>query len=326
MDSDMILEQINMLQPIPDQDKYVLFEISSSSNRIYYGIDADKHPVFVLQTPNPQVQSQIQSTRKLILNSNINCEMVINEQVFEKNVHILTCLSSNHDEQLAFVRITESFSKHITTNNTHTLNDLFSALVNLFAQRDKVSEIELQGLFAELYTINYFKKLGINISSFWQKHNKMNFDFTINSIKRMEIKSTTQNNRIHHFKHEQLLSELYDIMIVSYLLRRDDSGISLYQLIREVRTLAAQDYSTLLYIEKLIKNIPEEVLQQLRYDVTYIENNIRFFPAANVPKFNEAQPNGVTQTEYNSDLTTAKHIPIESILQWINDKEEKFIV
>lgn len=96
-------------------------------------------------------------------------------------------------------------------------------------------------------------ELGINIGSFWQKRNKMNFDFTINRIKRMEVKSTIQSIRIHHFKHEQLLSDLYDIMIVSCLLRKDDAGLSLFELIQEIRIIAGKDYRTLLYIEQLIK-------------------------------------------------------------------------
>lgn len=326
MDSELILSQIKQLQASSENDKYVLFDIRDTTSIIYYGVDSKSNPVFVIDSHNPQMNSQMQHTKKLVLNSNIKCEMVINGLTAEKSVHILTCLSTQQEEQLAFVRLTEAFSKHLVSSNPYLLNDLFSALVNLFSQESKVADIELQGLFAELYTINYFFKHGINISLYWQKKNKMNFDFTINRIKRIEVKSTIQSNRIHHFKHEQLLSELYDIMIVSYLLRKDDAGISLHQLIHMVRTIAAQDYSTLLYIEQLIKNIPVEVLQELKYDENYIEDNIRFFPASNVPKFIEAQPEGVTQTEYNSHLSAATHIPLFSVVEWLIGKEEEMIV
>ncbi|AJY74293.1 PD-(D/E)XK motif protein [Paenibacillus beijingensis] len=326
MNSEYILSQIKALQTSPKNDKFVLFDIADLSQTIYYGVDNDKNPVFVIESLNPKMNSQLQSTRKLFFSSNTKCEMIINGVFLEKTVHILTCLSSQPEEQLAFVRLTESFSKHLVSSNPYMLNELFSALVNLFAQGGKVADTELQGLFAELYVIKYFMELGVNISSYWQKQNKMNFDFTINRIKRIEVKSTIQSIRIHHFKHEQLLSELYDIMIVSCLLRKDDAGLSLFKLIQGVRTIAAEDYRTLLYIEQLIKNIPEEILHELKYDETYFENNIRFFPASSVPKFNVVQPDGVTQTEYNSNLSTSAHIPLNSLIEWLNEKEEEVIV
>ena len=214
MEPEKILGKIELLQSESQKDKYVLFEIANTTNTIYYGIDMDQHPVFVIQSLNPQMRSQLQKTRKLVFYSNINCEMLIDRKVCENTVHILTCLSNQYEEQLAFIRLTESFSKHITSSNPYILNELFNALVHLFAQDEKVPEIEQQGLFAELYTIYYFRKLGINLSPFWQKQNKMNFDFTINGIKRIEVKSTTRSERIHHFKHEQLLSELYDICLL----------------------------------------------------------------------------------------------------------------
>lgn len=322
MNTEFILSQINILQNLTPQDKFILFGIPDISSSVYYGVDKCNNPVFVMESSNPHVKSQIQSTQKLFFSSNTQCEMVISGATFEKTVHFLTCLSSLPEEQLAFIRLTEAFSKHLVSNNPYMLNELFSALVSLFAQKEKTANLELQGMYAELYVIKYFMNLGINISSFWQKNTKMNFDFTITRKKRMEVKSTTQETRIHHFKHEQLLSELYDILIVSCLLRRNDSGLSLYQLIQEVRTIAAQDFRTLLYIEQLIKNIPEDVLREYKYDEIYLENNIRFYPAHNVPKFNETQPQGVTQTEYNSNLSVSSYLSPHLVLKWLNEREE----
>ena len=62
----------------------------------------------------------------------------------------------------------------------------------------------------------------------------MKFDFTLTEKKRIEIKSTLKANRTHHFKHDQLLSELYDIRVVSIMLRRSDVGISLGDLIEKI--------------------------------------------------------------------------------------------
>ncbi|WP_340028673.1 PD-(D/E)XK motif protein [Paenibacillus sp. FSL H7-0940] len=325
MNSEYILNKIKLLQNVPVKDNFVLFDVTDADTlkSIFYGTDSNHNPVFVIESLIPQMNSQIQNTKKLFFSSNTKCEMIINGEKFEKTVHILTCLGTQLDEQLAFVRLTESFSKHFTSSNPQILNELFSALVNLFAQGGKFNIFELQGLFTELYVIKYFRDNGLNISSFWQKQNKLNFDFTINRKKRMEVKSTLQSNRTHHFKHEQLLSELYDIVIVSCLLRKDDAGLSLFDLINEVRVICASDYRSLLYIEQFIKNISDDKLHEMKYDQTYIEKNIRFFPGSSVPKFNETQPNGVTHTEYNSNLSMASQIPLSAVIEWFNDVEDE---
>ena len=38
----------------------------------------------------------------------------------------------------------------------------------------------------------------------------MKFDFSINNYKKIEIKTTTKDVRIHKFRHEQLVSDIYD--------------------------------------------------------------------------------------------------------------------
>lgn len=115
----------------------------------------------------------------------------------------------------------------------------------------------------------------------------MKFDFSINEQKKMEIKSTLKDIRIHHFRHEQLLSELYDIIIGSVLLRESDTGLSLYELILKVKENAKCNYNVLLYIENFIKNTSDEKLKNIKYDELYIKENIKFYRANMVPRFNE---------------------------------------
>jgi len=326
MVSDQILEHIELMTPSTHKDVYRLFEHSREPYLIFYGVDGDAHPVFVIPSIHPMMRHQLQYTKKLVLNSNLKCEVLVTESPSNMTVHMLTCLSAVHDERIAFIRLTEAFSKHLTVDQPYVMNELFSALVNLFAQEGKSTEKELQGLYAELYMIYYFLRRGINLCPFWQKQDKMNFDFSISEFKRIEVKSTVRSERIHHFRHEQLLSDLYDIVVASVLLRKDDAGLSLFSLIEEVRSAITQDFRTLLYIDRFIKNIPENELRALRYDETYTYENIRFYPAFSIPKFSEMQPDGVTHTEYDSDLTSAQNFSVTEMLLWINDKEGRMNV
>ena len=136
----------------------------------------------------------------------------------------------------------------------------------------------------------------------------------------MEIKSTLKDVRIHHFKHEQLLSELYDIIIGSLLLRESNMGISLYDLILKVKENAKNNYKTLLYIENFIKNIPEEKLKDLRYDEIYLRDNMRFYRANMVPRFNEKTPEGVSKAEYDSNLNNVESLSENDVIEWFQEK------
>lgn len=313
-----ILERIRALSTPEQGNVFRLFTYSETPGRVFYGIDSAAHPVFVIPSPHPMMRHQLQSTKKLILNSNLKCEALIDDIPTGMTVHILTCLSDATEEQEAFIRLTEAFTTHFTVDKPYIANELFSALVNLFAQAGKSAEIELQGLYAELYVIIYFYKKGVNLCDYWQKHDKLNFDFSISNFKRMEVKSTTHVERIHHFRHEQLLSNLYDIVIISLLLRKDDAGTSLLSLVEEVRLSFAQDFKTMLYIDRLIKNVPEDELHGLRYDDEYTKQHIRFYSAKKVPRFNDFQPDGVTHTEYNSDLSTAEYLSFDEFVSWID--------
>lgn len=318
MVSDNILERIIALTTPEKENSYRLFVYNEIPSRIFYGVDSFAHPVFAIPSNHPMMRHQIQSTKKLVLNSNLICEALINDVPLGMTVHLLTCLSNVHEEQLAFIRLTEAFTINYTEEKLYNTNELFSALVNLFTQTSKSSEIELQGLYAELYVIIYFYKKGVNLCNYWQKHEKLNFDFSISKTKRMEIKSSIQVERIHHFKHEQLLSDLYDIVVVSLLLRKDDVGISLFSLIDEMRSTFVQDFKTLLYIDRFIKNVPDDELRELRYDDEYIKEHIRFYPAEKIPKFNIFQPDGVTHAEYNSDLSTTEYLSFAAVVSWMN--------
>lgn len=313
-----ILEHIQLLVLPTQNNTFRLFEYPNKPHAIFYGIDSDSNPVFIIPSFHPKMSHHRQYTKKLAFDSNLKCELIINGVSSEITVHALTCFSAERDERIAFIRLTAAFSNLLSSDKPHIMNELFSDLKNLFSQDGTSSDKELQGLYSELFVIYYFQEQGINLCNYWQKQSKLNFDFSISKSKRIEVKSTTRSERIHHFKHEQLLSDLYDIIIISVLLRKDDEGLSLFSLIEYIRGIISQDFRTLLYIDRFIKNIPDIALHEFRYDETYSSEHIRFFHADNIPKFEKVQPDGVSHAEYDSDLTSAANLTGNEMLSWIS--------
>ena len=113
------------------------------------------------------------------------------------------------------------------------------------------------------------------------------------------------------------LSELYDIKVVSILLRKNDCGISLGNVVEQMREVYANDFALMLHIENTISQIDDDYLYGVKYDEIYLKNNIRFFDAKDIPHFNEKSPDGVFNVEYDCNLGTAKHLSCTEIMNWI---------
>lgn len=287
--------------------------------KCFFGKDRDNYTVFMITSTSNKMPPAYQETRSLRFAFNKKCTFQCNEDKETKIMHVLTCKEKDEDKLLAFIRLTKAFAINGNENDQYYLAKLFSSLSALFDKRKDVSEKELQGLYAELYIILHFNKNGCDISRFWQTKNMMRFDFTIGNKKRMEIKSTTNRSRTHHFNHDQLLSELYDIRIVSVMLRKCDGGISLGELIDKMRDIFADNYALQIHIESQIAYIEREVLDGMKYDHIFLNDNLRFYNAISIPHFNEKTPDGVFNAEYDCNLDTSPTLQEVDIIRWIRE-------
>ena len=295
------------------------YEMFSPDNICYFGKDIEGNISFMLPSQFTRITPMYQETRSLRFVFNKKCTFRSVGITETKVVHLLTCKEKDDEKVLAFIRLTKAFSQNDRENDQYYLVKLFSAISSLFDKKREVSEKELQGLFAELYTILHFGKNHCDISKFWQSKNMMKFDFSISEKKRLEIKSTLKTNRIHHFKHDQLLDELYDIRIVSFLLRKGDHGISLQNLLDRIRDEYADNYALLMHVEELVVNVDQDQLYGIKYDEIYLKENIKYYNALEIPHFNEKSPDGVFNAEYDCSLDASPSLQEDDIFNWVKE-------
>ena len=293
------------------------YEVFSADDSCYFGKDKDNNIVFMIPSQTVRVAPVHQETRSLRFSFNKKCTFRNNDIVDTKVVHLLTCKEKDEEKTMAFIRLTKAFAQNDRDNDQYYLTRLFSSISALFDKERKVSEMELQGLFSELYTIIHFSKKSCDLSRFWQSKNMMKFDFSISEKKRLEIKSTLKSSRTHHFKHDQLLSELYDIYIVSYMLRKSDFGISLEELVDTIRETYPDNFALLMHIESSLSRVDKDMLRGITYDELYLKENIKFYNAKDIPHFNERTPDGVFNAEYDCSLDTSTTVPEEHLISWV---------
>lgn len=315
MDSKDILEKLKNKTAV--SQTYEVFPVDKSS--CFFGKDGDNNVVFMIPSNVPKLAPIYQETKSLRFAFNKKCNFISDNEEKTQVVHLLICKEIIEEKIMAFIRLTKAFAQGEQDNDQLYLSKLFSSISALFDRKKQVSEEELQGLFSELYVILHFYKADCDISKFWQSKDMMKFDFSMGEGKRLEIKSTIKPSRTHHFKHDQLLSELYDIRIASVMLQKNDYGVSLGDLIELTRDIYADNYALLVHIESTISHIDNEDLYHIKYDSVYIKENLRFYNAKEIPHFNEKTPDGVFNAEYDCFLDTSSTVSEENMILWIKE-------
>lgn len=153
------------------------------------------------------------------------------------------------------------------------------------------------------------------MSKYWQSKDRMKFDFSLTTTDKIEVKSTLKNERRHHFRHEQLLSDSFNIYVVSYMFREDDEGLSLYELIGKTKPLLQHDPRKVLIINKYVKNTSEERLKEVRFNEHLLLYYRKIYMAQDIPRFKENTPSGVSNAEYDCVLDNVRDISEGQFLQ-----------
>lgn len=300
-----IIEKIDSLT-LP-KDGYIFTEIEN----VYFGKSYDGFYSFGKKVDNQSILPIIQDTKFLSLY--INGIFKIGDGT-EKNLSVVSLKSEDKKLIETFIRLSVSVIPEISDKKFY---DYFLSLKEIFSNSVQKSETELQGLYAELYTVKYlFETIGLDLSSFYQSQDRMKFDYSISDTKKIEIKSTQKSERIHHFRQEQVNSLMYDIIVFSYLLRKDDKGLSLYELIEYCKNTFANNFLFITHIEKFIHKTTDSELQNLKFNEQYTINNLKLINANQIPKIEKTSGNGVFNIEFDSNITNCESFGLQIFKSW----------
>lgn len=285
-------------------------------NNFYWGKGPNGEIVYAFESINKNLQPLFQVTKYLTLYLNTIFD-VEEEGIKRKLALSMIVLKSDEKKYInIFIRLTQSITCNLNEEN---LLNYFLNLKDLFSNSKKVSDLELQGLYGELFTM-YFLKISYNldISTYYQSEDKRKFDFSITERKKIEIKTTLKPERVHHFLQEQLNIQRYDIKIVSLMLQKDDKGLSLLELINNCKNIFSSNLSVLLHIEKTIKNIDDIQLENLKFNYDYSKDKFKIYDALNIPRLKEKTEEGVFNVQFDSDISTSQATDISYFISWLN--------
>ena len=285
------------------------FNLFKYSDLLFLGEDKEGNVSIVCISNKPNRSQLRQRTKQISIECNMKVQYLVNGEIDKNTVHIVRCFTSIEREKDIFIELTPLFDEASRQEDQEAaLLEIVSTLTSFFANKSEPSDSELQGLYAELTTIQQYQQ-SLNLSDYWQSRDRMKFDFSISDEIKIEVKSTIKNERKHHFKHEQLAYETYDIYVISYMLRHDDAGESLFDLIEVTKPMIKSDPRKLLILERYLKNTSELRLQQFRFNRQITNSKRNIYRAEDIPRFIETAPTGITNAEYDCNLTGI--IPLE---------------
>lgn len=280
-----------------------------------WGIGCDGETIFGLESSLSKETEITQTTKclKLYINRKFIC--LINKKQQYKNLSLYILYNTDLKMQEIFVRLCLSMSNGLTEEQM--LKNFYN-LKDLFMNQKKPSLIELQGMFGELFSIYYLKlNYELDISTYYQKEKNRKFDFSITDKKKIEIKTTIKPERVHHFLHQQLDIDRFDIKIISLMLQKDDCGLSLLELINECRDMFSNYLIIILYIEMMTKNIDDSELDSIKFNLEYAKNNLKIYNGVDVPRLKEKDINGVFNIEYDVNLENVQSISKDILIDWV---------
>ena len=282
------------------------FTLTEYSSNILVGMDSFRRVCVVVKSSSPCRFPIKHKTQKMSIECNMKVCYELNGKMHDDIVHIIRCLSELPREKYLFLELATVLI-HESGESEEAIIETFNTLRTFFNDKKELSDNELIGLYAELYTIYSFHE-SLEIEKYWQSRDRMKFDFSISEKVKLEVKATVKNTRTHHFRHEQLMTEVYNIFVLSYLLRYDDEGLSLYDLLLICKEFMSKDARKLMRLNYVLKNVGEDRLKYMRFNRAYTDANRHIYRAEDIPKFNQNTPRGVANAEYDCILDNVQFV------------------
>ncbi len=178
-------------------------------------------------------------------------------------------------------------------------------LMELFQNLSRPTGRSVLGLFAELLTIHMSNDPRVTLSA-WRSTVDDRYDFSIADA-RVEVKSTSDRVRAHHFSREQCMPPDGTVgVLISVFVERSGGGLSVGELIERIETQLAGDPELIFKLQAtLAETLGSATAEALlmRFDEQLARDSMRFYELAQVPAVRDELPMGVSQVRFRADVS-----------------------
>lgn len=220
---------------------------------------------------------------------------------------VLECQDADFDLNAYFLRVGEALVDEAKgSGSVARFDTAVRNLFELFRSLSRTGTRSIQGLWSELLLIRYASDPAYLIQA-WHSNPAELHDFVGNGW-RMEVKSSTQSLREHEFSLDQLLFAPQRTVIASVLLTEDDTGATVFDLLRGVSERLGRGA---LYqrAEKIVAASLGSAWREasdVRYRVADALASVQVFPADAVPRPPGEMPPEVRSVRFRGSLANVE--------------------
>ena len=268
------------------------------------GISPEGHVLIFVECSDEKVTSNIK-LKMFNVTFNRLCKLNNRENTEEKKYGIIKLVSNNSDIQKYFLDVMCIVLKKLPTlPKVEQLKREVSKVVSLFTSMPQISKETVKGLWAELFVIERSKNPLYLLKS-WHVSTEDKYDFN-DGIDKIEVKATSNEERIHHFAIEQLHpNKESQLLIASLIVVNSGLGKGIFDLVDSISSRVTDTDALLKLNEEVLQTIGSHIeeAKEYKYDYTLAKDNLKYYNYKDIPAIDiKNVPLGVSSVHFSSCL------------------------
>ena len=290
-----------------DESRVNVIDIPSLPHKL--GMTSEGFPVFFIVTNNTPFNAQNIEREMLSVQYDMPCTLISDEDEQNNAYSIITLRASEVSLQSYFIEIfLMMLGKIPAIPSKRELAIEVENLISIFSALSKPPRKKVQGLWAELLVIERSLHPETLISA-WHSQANAKYDFTMGRDK-IEVKSTSGEERIHHFSLDQLNPSPNSRLLIASVIVRESAqgsgGMSVRDIYNKICTKVSANNARLKLYSIMAECIGSDLtkIDSIFFDYVEASDTLAFFDANQVPHVekNSIQP-FVSDVSFSSNLT-----------------------
>ncbi len=293
-----------------ENDGYSPVEKITYSKLFFIGVSDKRTPMVLINCSIDNSPNDIELKYIEVL-YNKHCKIIDNNEKSELTCTILKLNDESYDFQSYFLEVIDLILQRLPSNPTSSqINDEIVKIIKLFSCTTHPALKTIQGLWAEILVIEQSKDPDYLIRS-WHSKSTSKYDFN-DAEDKLEVKSTTNNSRIHTFSLEQLITNQNSkLIIASVLTVQTGIGKSILDLRDSIFSRVMNIDTQMLFDSIIFSTLGNEIdkCKDFIFDYQLAIDELRFYNSLDVPKINkELIPTEISNIKFQCNLTHIKAI------------------